>query len=78
MVWLILVVSHLPSVGTKLLRVLRECLGEARRLAAAKGLYLNNNIVDPKQVLRREDLIDERVVVLRAGKNKHLVLDCQP
>lgn len=47
---------------------------EANRLAASGGLYLNNRTVEPKQTLQQEDLIDGRVLVLRAGKDKHLIL----
>ena len=49
-------------------------LGEARRLADSKGLYLNNTVIDPKQQLQTSDLVDNGVIVLRAGKEKHLIL----
>jgi tyrosyl-tRNA synthetase len=43
--------------------------GEARRLAAAGGLYINNRRVDdPAAVLGEADIIDGRLVVLRSGK----------
>ncbi|KLO19441.1 tyrosyl-tRNA synthetase [Schizopora paradoxa] len=47
---------------------------EANRLAASGGLYLNNKTVEPKQLLQRTDLLDGRVAVVRAGKDKHLIL----
>jgi len=47
---------------------------EANRLAASGGLYLNNCPIEPKQILQQGDLIDGRVTVLRAGKDKHLIL----
>ncbi|KAH8119532.1 hypothetical protein DFH11DRAFT_1686368 [Phellopilus nigrolimitatus] len=47
---------------------------EARRLADAKGLYLNNLAVDSKQTLHESDLLDSGVAILRAGKEKHMVL----
>lgn len=46
---------------------------EARRLADSKGLYLNNTVIDPKQKVQTSDLIDNGVIVLRAGKEKHLI-----
>ena len=49
-------------------------LGEAKRIANANGLYLNNFVIDQGRNLRRTDLIDGRVAILRAGKDKHLVL----
>ncbi|KAL5524049.1 hypothetical protein ACEPAG_8222 [Sanghuangporus baumii] len=47
---------------------------DARRLAASKGLYLNNAPVDVQQTLQATDLIDNGVAILRAGKDSHLVL----
>ncbi|PAV19006.1 tyrosine-trna ligase [Pyrrhoderma noxium] len=47
---------------------------EARRLADSKGLYLNNTVIDSKQQLQTSDLVDNGVIVLRAGKEKHLIL----
>ena len=49
-------------------------LDEAQRLIAAKGMYLNDSIVNPKQVLSETDMLEGRVAVLRAGKNKHCIL----
>jgi tyrosyl-tRNA synthetase len=43
--------------------------GEARRLAAGGGLYINNRRVeDPAAVLGDDDIIDGRLLVLRSGK----------
>ncbi|KAI6157819.1 hypothetical protein BKA82DRAFT_4061984 [Pisolithus tinctorius] len=47
----------------------------ARQLVLAGGLYVNNVPVrDPRLRLTREGLLDGRVAVVRAGKDKHLVL----
>ncbi|KAH7926736.1 hypothetical protein BV22DRAFT_1086469 [Leucogyrophana mollusca] len=50
----------------------------ARQLALGGGLYLNNQ---PKSNvyfrLQRSDLVDGRVAILRAGKDKHLILALQ-
>ena len=47
----------------------------ARALVQAKGLYISNQPVENHlSTVGPGDVIDERVVVLRAGKDKHLVL----
>jgi len=47
----------------------------ARQLALGKGLYLNNvPKPDVHFKLDRNHLVDGRVVILRAGKDKHLIL----
>lgn len=51
-----------------------KSLGEAKRLAKANGLYLNNFVVDLQRTLRPSDLIDGGVIILRAGKDNHLAL----
>jgi len=50
-------------------------VGEARRLVAQGGLYLNNvRVEDPARPVRSEDFQDGRVLVLRRGaRNYHLV-----
>ncbi|KIY50332.1 tyrosyl-tRNA synthetase [Fistulina hepatica ATCC 64428] len=48
--------------------------GEARRLADAKGLYVNNVPVGTMSTIGAEQFIDNQIVILRAGKNKFLVL----
>lgn len=48
---------------------------EAQRLVKSKGLYLNNKpVAFADYTLRRSDLIDGKVVILRAGKTKHLII----
>ena len=47
----------------------------ARMLVQARGLYLNNSpVLDVHFVLSRQHLIDNRMAILRAGKDKLLVL----
>lgn len=52
----------------------RILLGEARRMADAKGLYLNNVPAPVALTVKPQDLIDGQLVIVRAGKDKHLVL----
>ena len=48
---------------------------EAVRLIEAGGLYLNNIPVSgPDRRLQVEDLLEQRIAILRAGKDKHVVL----
>lgn len=47
---------------------------EARRMADAKGLYLNNVPAPVALTVKPQDLIDGQLVIVRAGKDKHLVL----
>lgn len=47
----------------------------ARKLAKAGGLYLNNSpIRDPFLEASRADLLNDRMIVLRAGRDQHLIL----
>jgi tyrosyl-tRNA synthetase len=47
----------------------------ARQLIQGKGLYFNDKVVPETQfVVTRDDLIDGRVLMLRAGKDKVMVL----
>jgi tyrosyl-tRNA synthetase len=47
----------------------------SRVLVAARGLYLNNiAIQDLHSRIAVDDLLDDRIAVLRAGKDKILVL----
>jgi len=47
----------------------------ARNLVASKGLYLNNQVIqDGQHKITQADLLDDRIAVLRAGKDKLLVL----
>lgn len=51
----------------------------ARMLVQARGLYLNNSpVLDVHFVLSRQHLIDNRIAILRAGKDKLLVLALKP
>ena len=54
-------------------------MGEARRLLKAGGLYMNSVRVTPsgtgEVLVLDEDLIDGEVVLLRAGKKKHALID---
>ena len=49
--------------------------GEARRLIKGGGFYLNNvRITDQDRKVTPDDLLDGRIVILRAGKKRyHLV-----
>ena len=47
----------------------------SRALVQARGLYANNKpVLETDQKLTKADLIDGRVAILRAGKNKLVVL----
>ncbi|KAI6021455.1 hypothetical protein BKA83DRAFT_8081 [Pisolithus microcarpus] len=47
----------------------------ARQLVLAGGLYVNNTpVCDPRLRLTRDSLLDGRVAIVRAGKDRHLVL----
>ena len=47
----------------------------AKNLVKSNGLKLNNIIVrDPFYVLKPEDLLGERVAIVKAGPHRHLVL----
>ncbi|KAF8345860.1 hypothetical protein F5887DRAFT_963863 [Amanita rubescens] len=51
----------------------------ARMLVQARGLYLNNSpVLDVHFMLSRQHLIDNRMAILRAGKDKLLVLALKP
>ncbi|KZT72083.1 hypothetical protein DAEQUDRAFT_664957 [Daedalea quercina L-15889] len=52
--------------------------GAARQLVAAKGLYVNNRpVTDAQLKLTIADLIDNRLIVLRAGRQKQAVIALQ-
>ena len=54
---------------------LSSMLGEARKLLASGGLYLNDRRLTEDSVMSPEDFtIDRRVAILRAGKDHKLVL----
>ena len=47
----------------------------AKNLIKSNGLRLNNALVkEPFYVLQPEDLLGERVAIVRAGSHRHLVL----
>lgn len=50
----------------------------ARQLVTMKGLYINNRTVaEPRQTVQKEDLLDGRLVILRSGSSKQVVLASQ-
>lgn len=50
----------------------------ARQLVTMKGLYINNRTVaEPRQTIQKEDLLDGRLVILRSGSSKQVVLASQ-
>lgn len=48
-------------------------IGAAKSLVAMRGLYLNGETVDAHRRIQLGDLIDGRLVIVRAGKDKHAV-----
>ena len=42
-----------------------------------RGLYLNGETVDASRRIQPGDLIDGRLVIVRAGKDKHAVFALQ-
>lgn len=48
-------------------------LAEAKQLASASGLYINGQVT-PIRKVTEADLVQERFLILRAGKSKHVVL----
>ena len=42
-----------------------------------RGLYLNSEAVDAHRKIQPEDLIDGRLVIVRAGKDRHAVFTTQ-
>ena len=53
----------------------RIFLAAAKNIVKSNGLKLNNKVVkDPFYVLTPEDLLGERVVIIKAGPHRHLVL----
>jgi tyrosyl-tRNA synthetase len=47
--------------------------GAAKSLVAMRGLYLNGQTVDAHRRVQPGDLIDGRLIIVRAGKDKHAV-----
>jgi tyrosyl-tRNA synthetase len=52
-------------------------IGAAKSLVAMRGLYLNGETVDARRRIQAGDLIDGRLVIVRAGKDKHAVFALQ-
>lgn len=52
-------------------------IGAAKSLVAMRGLYLNGETVDAHRRIQPGDLIDGRLVIVRAGKDKHAVFALQ-
>jgi len=64
-----------PLIGLVASRKLAASRSAAKQLVSAGGLYLNNKTVpDVRYQLAESDLIDGRIAVVRAGKDKHLIL----
>jgi len=49
----------------------------AKSLVAMRGLYLNGETVDAQRRVQPRDLIDGRLIIVRAGKDKHAVFALQ-
>ena len=50
-------------------------IAAAKQLVAPKGLYLNNvPVQDFRQKISKDDLLDERLVIVRSGGQKQVVL----
>lgn len=52
-------------------------IGAAKSLVAMRGLYLNGQTVDAQRAVQPGDLIDGRMIIVRAGKDKHAVFALQ-
>ena len=48
-------------------------IGAAKSLVAMRGLYLNGQTVDAHRKVQPGDLIDGRLIIVRAGRDKHAV-----
>jgi tyrosyl-tRNA synthetase len=71
------------DVGRDLVDLLAEhgvvgSKGEARRLIAQKGLYLNDVAVEEGRALVGDDLADGRWAMVRRGKKQRHVIDVAP
>lgn len=67
-----------PVSRTKLrLIICSFSTGAAKSLVAMRGLYLNGHTVDAQRAVQPEDLIDGRLIIVRAGKDKHAVFALQ-
>jgi tyrosyl-tRNA synthetase len=72
--------THSEIVGRDLVDLLLECAlaaskGEARRLIAGGGIYVNDVALPESRELGRDDLLHDRYVMLRKGKRqRHLLV----
>lgn len=68
-------IIDMPLVDLIVKTGLQSSKGEARRLIRNGGVYLNNQKVENENaVLRLEDLIDERLLLLSIGKKNKLLI----
>jgi tyrosyl-tRNA synthetase len=51
--------------------------GAAKSLVAMRGLYMNGRTVDAHTRVQPGDLIDGRLIIVRAGRDKHAVFALQ-
>ena len=64
-----------PVVNVAAAAGLCKSRGEARRLIQSGGLYLNNvRVAAPEATVAASDVIDGRLLVLRSGKKRYLVV----
>ena len=47
---------------------------EARRLLTGKGIYLNNRQIVENHLVRREDLLFDRLILVRRGKKDNYLV----
>jgi len=47
---------------------------EAKRVGRSGGLYLNGASVGHRRAIEPSDLIDNKMIIIRVGKTKHVVL----
>ena len=68
----------LPTVCTLVelgISLSNDLIGAAKNLVASKGLYLNNvPVTSSLSKVEESNLIDGRLAIIRAGKDKLLVL----
>lgn len=69
--------SASTSLQVSRLFVLSFSLGAAKSLVAMRGLYMNGQTVDAHRRVQPSDLVDGRLIIVRAGKDKHAVFALQ-
>ncbi|KAI0001340.1 hypothetical protein BJV74DRAFT_897972 [Russula compacta] len=77
------IISADEMYGTTVLRLtvnygVTKTASGAKALVAMRGLYLNGRTVDAQTRVQPGDLIDGRLIIVRAGKDKHAVFALQP